>query len=166
MSRIDDPKRPAGAPTWQSWKSANTELLERLYIAFTQFKNKGDGGREGVRLACEAVALFIAVRHENPELAAPLLAMRQALIDFDHGVQTELLTTRPLERSRSRQKAHLKRMASACLEVLLGLGEKLPVAKSRVARAVSKWPNIGEQHITATTIKNWREAEHRKRGPA
>jgi hypothetical protein len=164
---INDPKRPAGAPPWQSLRSANKELLESLYYAFTQFKNRGgDSGREGVRLACQAVARFIAVRHENPELAAPLLAISQALTDFDRGVQTELLATEPLKRSRSRQKAHLKRMASVCLEVLIKEGDNPAVAADRVARAVAKWPNIGVQPITPTTIKNWREAEHRHRARA
>ncbi len=138
------------------------ELLQSLYYLFTQFKNKGDGGREGVRLACQAAARFIAVRHENPELAVPFLAIYQALLDFDRGVQTELLATEPLQRSRSGQKAHLKRVASACLEVLVKKREPLKVAARRVARAVTKWPNIGEQQITATTIENWREAERRQ----
>ena len=163
MTSRSDPKGPAGAPTWKSLRSANRELLESLYYAFTEFKNKGDGGREGVRLACQAAARFIAVRHENPELAVPFLAIYQALLDFDRGVQTELLSTEPLQRSRSGQKAHLKRMASACLEVLVKKGEGLEVAAGRVARAVANWPNIGEQEITSTTIENWREAERCRR---
>jgi hypothetical protein len=159
LTSHSDPKGPAGAPPWQSLRSANKELLESLYYAFIQFKSKGDSGREGARLACQAVARFIAVRHENPELAAPLLAVHQALLDFDRGVQTELLATEPSERSRSGLKAHLKRVASACLEVLVKNGEGLEIAARRVARAVAKWPNIGEQQITGTTIENWREAE-------
>ncbi|HMA74463.1 MAG TPA: hypothetical protein VKP67_23680 [Xanthobacteraceae bacterium] len=96
---------------------------------------------------------------KTPNLQCRFLQFYQALVDFDRGVQTELLSTEPLERSRSSQKAHLKRMASACLEVLVKKGERLEVAAGRVARAVAKWPNIGEQTITGTTIKNWREAE-------
>jgi hypothetical protein len=77
-------------------------------------------------------------------------------------VQAELLATEPLQRSRSLHKAHLKRMASACLEILVKKGEPPTVASSRVARAVSNWPNIGEQEITSITIENWREAERRR----
>jgi len=161
LTSHSDPKGPAGPPPWKSLRSANKELLESLYYAFTQFKNKGDGGREGVRLACQAAARFIAVRHENPELAVPFLAIYQTLLDHDRGVQTELLATEPLQRSRSHQKAHLKRMASACLEVLVKKRVPLEVAAGRVARAVAKWPNLGEQQITGTTIENWREAERR-----
>jgi len=75
LTSRSDPNGPAGAPPWQSLRSANRELLETLYYAFTEFKNKGDGGREGVRLACQAAARFIGVRHENPELAVPFLAI-------------------------------------------------------------------------------------------
>jgi hypothetical protein len=164
-SRINDPKPPAGAPPWQSLRSAYKELLEGLYYAFTQFKNEGDSGREGVRLACHAVARFIAVRHENPELAVPLLALHQALVDRDRGVQTELLATEPMQRSRSNLKAHLKRMASACLEILVKKAVPLEVAAKQVARGVAKWPNIGEQQITAKTIRNWREMERSRSGP-
>jgi hypothetical protein len=158
----DKQKRPAGAPAWQSRKSANTEFLKSLFWAYTRFKEKGDGGREGVRLACEAAARLIAVRHENPELAIPFLTIAQALIDFDRGVETELFAAQPMKRSRSGQKAHLKRMASACLEVLVKKGVPLEVAARQVATGVAKWPNIGEQKIAAITIENWREAERRR----
>jgi hypothetical protein len=162
VSLPDKPKAPPGAPGWKSLRSAYTEFLRSLYYAHVRFKNEGDSGREGARLACHAAARFIAVRHENPELSAPFLAIHQALADFDQGVQAELLATEPMKRSRSRQKAHLKRMASACLEVLVKKGVPLKVAGRQVATRVAKWPNIGEQKISATTIENWREAERRR----
>jgi hypothetical protein len=153
---------PAGAPPWLSLRAANEEFLRSLFYAFNQFKVKGDNGREGARLACQAAARFIAVRHENPELAAPFLAIAGALIDFERGVGTELFAVQPLKRSRSGQKAHLKRVASACLEVLVKTGVPLEVAALKVAIGVASWRNIGEQKVDATTIENWREAERRR----
>jgi hypothetical protein len=157
------PEPPGGAPPFKSRVSAYKELLQALNYAYLQFKEKGDGGREGVRLACQAVARFIAVRHEDPQLAAPLLAMRQALIDHDRGIESELFA-KPTKRSRSGLKAHLKCCASVCLEVLVERGEPLGIAAAKVARHVAKWPSIGEQKISATTVQNWREAERRHSG--
>jgi hypothetical protein len=50
-----------------------------------------------------AVARFIAVRHENPELAAPFLALHAALEDVERGVQPELFSHDPTLRKRSRR---------------------------------------------------------------
>jgi hypothetical protein len=151
---------PRGAPPFQELDAAYHELMQGLWYAHLVFASKGDAGREGVRIACHAVARFIGVRHENPELAAPLLAMRQALDDWEKGLDTELLTKNPheMERSRSGQKRHVKALASACLEVLVGeMG--LDAAARYVARHVSGWPGIGAQEVTATTLQNWRTEE-------
>jgi hypothetical protein len=159
----DEQSHPAGAPPQQNLETAYTEFLTALWYAFELFKTKGDGGREGVCTACQAAARFIAVRHENPELAAPFLVLRQALIDWENGIQTELLpTASAAKRSRSGLKAHLKRMASACLEVLVDQNEPLETAAAKVARHVDKWPGIGSQKVTANTIQNWRDRERAK----
>ena len=157
---------PRGAPPYQNLEAANAELLTGLWYALHLFKTEDDAGREGVRTACHAVARFIAVRHENPELAAPFLAMRQALIDRDRGVESELLSrTGAKERSRSGQRVHLHRLASVCLEVLVEVNESLENAAAYVARHVNKWPGIGPQELTGNTIQNWRERERREFGP-
>ncbi len=44
--------------------------MESLWYASETFENEGDGGLERAKLACRAVGRFIAVRHENPRLAA------------------------------------------------------------------------------------------------
>jgi hypothetical protein len=44
--------------------------MGKLWYAADLLKNEGDGGLEGAKTACLAVKDFIAVRHENPELAA------------------------------------------------------------------------------------------------
>jgi hypothetical protein len=111
---------PRGAPEKQDLEPAYNELMGKLYLAFKQYSDEGDAGRKGVSAACWAVVQFIAVRHENPELAIPFLAIRQALTDFDNHVDPDLLSrTGAKERSRSGVKAHLRRWASVCLEVLI-----------------------------------------------
>jgi len=151
---------PRGAPPYQELGDAYHELLQALWYAHQVFASKGDAGREGVRIACQAVVRFIAVRHENPELAAPLLAVRQALQDWENGIETELLAKNPqeMERSRSGQKRHLKAMASACLEVL-GDHMGLAAAARHVAKHVGAWSGIGAQAVTCTTVQNWRTEE-------
>jgi hypothetical protein len=157
---------PRGAPPYQNLETAYAELLTGLWYALHLFKTENDAGREGVRTACHAVARFIAVRHENPELAAPFLAIRQALIDLDSGVESELLSRRGAkERSRSGQRVHLHRLASVCLEVLVEMNEPLEIAANYVARNVNRWPGIGPQEVTGNTIQNWRERERREFGP-
>ena len=64
---------PAGAPPFKPHQEAYRELMESLWYASDTFENEGDGGQEGAKLACRAVARFIGVRHENPILAAPFL---------------------------------------------------------------------------------------------
>jgi hypothetical protein len=156
---------PRGAPPYQELPEAYRELLQGLFYAQEVFKTKGDAGREGVRIACHAVARFVAVRNENPELAVPFLALRQALLDWERGVDTELLSKEPKERSRSGQAGHLKAIASACLEVLVHRKMPLTEAAGYVARHVQAWPGIGNRAITATTVENWR-TEQRAAAPS
>jgi len=100
--------------------------------------------------------------HENLELAVPFLEVYKALEDFDGGVEPELLAkdSSLKKRPRSSRKAHLKLMASACLEVLVQQGEEPEAAAARGARHVSRWPGIGSQLTTATIVQNWRD-QHR-----
>jgi hypothetical protein len=159
-------EKPKGAPPYQGLEVAYAELLTGLWYAAHLYKTEGDAGREGVRTACHAVGRFIGVRHENPELAAPFLGMRQALVDFENGVQSGLLSRgEPKERSRSGERAHLHRLASVCLEVLVEMKEPLGVTADLVARHVNRWPGVGPQEVTGTTIQNWRERERREFGP-
>src|SRR5687768_15509045 len=81
---LSDP--PAGAPPFKGRIAAERELMESLWHASETFREEGDGGLEGCKIACRAVARFIAVRHQNPELAAPLLALHAALQDVERGV--------------------------------------------------------------------------------
>src|SRR5947208_8002774 len=110
QSVVDQPGPPGAPPNQQELEVAYRELLEALWFAHQVFKKNG---REGVRVACHAVARFLWVRHENPELAAPFLAFRQALFDFDRGVTPELLSRDPAskERSRSSQKENVRCLA-------------------------------------------------------
>jgi hypothetical protein len=96
--------------------TANCSTLVRL----RNFQAEGDGGLEGAKLACRAVARFIAVRHENPELAAPFLAIMQSFTDLERGLEPPLFSTkpRPRERERSSQRKHLQMLAAVALEVL------------------------------------------------
>lgn len=152
---------PPGAPPKKVLPDAYRELMENLYYAQHQFHSKGDAGREGVRIACQSVVRFLAVSHENPELAAPFLAMRAALIDLEQGIRSELLVedAADIRRSRSAFKKHFQTLASACLEVLVQNGEGLEQAASMVARYVDKWPGKGNQLISGTTIRNWRDQQ-------
>jgi hypothetical protein len=138
---------------------AYRQLLENLYYANEVFKKKGDSGREGIRIACRAVAQFIMVRHENPELAAPLMALGSALIDVEKGIKSPILYPEASDGSRSRSsvKKHLIVVASVCLEVLVEIGDKLDAAAAIVARRVANWPGLGDQNVTDRTIRNWRE---------
>jgi hypothetical protein len=157
---------PRGAPPKQDLEPAYSKLMEKLYLAFEQYSDEGDAGRKGVSAACLAVVQFIAVRHENPELAVPFLAVRQLLMDFDNHVDPELLSrTGAKERSRSGVRAHLRRWASVCLEVLVEKGEPLEIAAGYVARHVDAWPGVESQNVTGNTIQNWREREHGRLGP-
>jgi hypothetical protein len=149
---------PAGAPPKKSLPDAYQELLEALFYANHVFEDEEDCGRQGIVIACHAVARFIAVNHENPHLAAPLLAMRAALLGLEKGVTNPIIDSSSGDgrRSRSSLKKHAIAVAGACLEALVELGDPLDEAASRVARYASKWRGMGDQEVTATTIKNWR----------
>src|SRR3954464_3071726 len=112
---------PAGAPPWKSRTAAYRQLLESLWYASETFRGEGDGGLEGAKLACHAVGHFIAVRHENPELAAPFSALHAALLDIERGVEPELFSRDPSlkRRSRSSQRRHLRVLATAAVDVLM-----------------------------------------------
>jgi hypothetical protein len=133
--------------------------MESLWYASEAFRDEGDGGIEGAKIACKAVARFIAVRHQNPELAAPFLALRAALEDVERGVQPELFSHDPSlkKRSRSSQRKHLQMLASVALDVLMHLRDSQDQAAARVARAVLDWPGFAPGHVTPTTIRHWRD---------
>jgi hypothetical protein len=154
---MSDP--PAGAPPWKSRTAAYRELMESLWYASKTFRDEGDGGIEGAKIACKAVARLIGVRHENPELAAPFLALRAALEDVERGVQPELFSHDPSlkKRSRSSQRKHLQMLASVALDVLMFLGESQDQAANRVSRAVLAWPGFAPGTVTAVTIRHWRD---------
>jgi hypothetical protein len=138
------------------------QLLENLYYANEVFRDKGDSGREGIRIACRALAQFIWVRQENPELAAPLMALGSALIDVEKGIKNPILYPEASNGSRSRasMKKHLITVASVCLEVLFESGDTLDEAATMVARRVANWRGLGDQTITAGTMRNWRDQQH------
>ncbi len=150
---------PAGAPAFKDHQAAYRELLESLWYAADTFENEGDGGLEGAKLACRAVARFIAVRHENPRLAAPLLTIVQSFVDLERGLDPPLFSknAKPRERERSSQRKHLQMLAAVALEVLKEVGTRLELAAAQVARAVQKWPAFGPQKITEKTVCNWRD---------
>jgi hypothetical protein len=152
------PTTPAGAPAFKSRPAAERELLHSLWYAAEVFLKEGDGGIEGCKIACQAVARLIAVRHQNPELAAPFLALRVALQDVERGVRPDLFSTDPAlrKRSRSSQRKHLQMLASVALDVLMFLGDTHERAAARVARGVSEWPGFEPAAVTPVTIKNWR----------
>jgi hypothetical protein len=149
---------PAGAPPFKGRIAAERELLEALWYASQTFREEGDGGLEGCKIACRGVARFLAVRHRNPELAAPFLALHAALQDVDRGVPPELFSTDPTlrKRSRSSHRKHLQMLASVALDVLMLLGDIQDHAAREVARAVQRWPSMEPSSVTPLTIKNWR----------
>jgi len=152
---------PRGAPPKKDFPDAYRELLEALYSANRVFEEKEDSGREGIVIACHAVARFIAVNHESPLLVAPLLAIRAALLDLQKGVTNPIIdpSSGNGRRSRSSLKKQASTVAGACLEALIELGDPVDEAASRVARYAGEWRGMGDQPVTATTIKNWRNQQ-------
>jgi uncharacterized membrane protein YccC len=148
---------PAGAPPFKGHRAAYRELLESLWYASETFEDEGDGGLEGAKRACRAVARFIAVRHENPRLAAPFLTIMQSFNDLEQGLDPPLFSTnlKPRERERSSQRKHVQMVAAVAMEVLMSLGQD--DAAQQVAAAVQEWPAFQAQTITSTTIRNWRD---------
>jgi hypothetical protein len=150
---------PAGAPPFKGHRAAYRELLESLWYASHTFENESDGGLEGAKLACRAVARFIGVRHEDPRLAAPFLNIMQSFNDLERGLDPPLFSksVRLRERERSSQRKHLQMLAAVAMEVLMELGTRSQDAARQVAAAVQKWPAFSAQTITWTTVRNWRD---------
>jgi hypothetical protein len=149
---------PRGAPPKKALPEAFDELREGLYYANQLFQEKQDAGRQGIITACHAVVRFLAVTHQNPELAAPILALRETIRDLERGVANPIINPNAeiSRRSRSALKKHASVIAAVCLEALVELGEPVEESASRVARHVGGWRVLGGQAITANTIKNWR----------
>ena len=150
---------PPGAAPLKELDVAYRELLESLWYASEVFKNEGDGGLEGAKLACHAVAHFLWVRNENPELAAPFLTLLTSFRDLEQGVEPPLFSTSPnlKERDRSSQRKHLQMLAAVALEVLMKTGVLLEEAGREVASAVNDWPGFQAQKVTWGTVRNWRD---------
>jgi hypothetical protein len=151
-------RTPAGAPEFKPHRAAYKELLKTLQYAYHVFHTEGDGGIEGARLACRAIARFIGVRHEPPELAGPFLAIFEAFGDLSKGITPELFSVDATakERSRSSQRKHMQATAAASMEVLMELGSSAEEASRFVAKKVAKWPQWVGNKVTPTTITNWR----------
>jgi hypothetical protein len=151
---------PRGAPPKKDLPEAFDELREGLYYANRLFEETEDSGRTGIITACHAVVRFIAVTHQASELAAPLMALREAILDLQRGVANPILNPNADNslRSRSALKKHASVIAAVCLEVLVELGDSVEAAAARVARYVGVWRVLGGQQVTANTIKNWRNS--------
>jgi hypothetical protein len=158
---------PAGAPEFKGHRAAYRELLEALFYAVDRFENEGDGGRKGARIASVAAARFLAVRHEDPRLAGPFLAIAQSLDDLKRGLNPPLFSRQieARERDRSSERKHVQMLAGAAMEVLIRRGRTSPDAGRRVARAIQKWPSFRAQEVTWTTVRNWRSQVRRDTDP-
>jgi hypothetical protein len=158
MVEIANHDGPRGAPPKKDLPEAYREFLEALFYANQVFEQRDDAGREGITIACHAVARFIAVNHENPLLVAPLLAVRAALLDLSKGITNPIIdpSSGDGRRSRSSLKKHAITVAGACLEALVKLGDPVDEAASRVARYAREWRGMGDQPVTTNTVKNWR----------
>ncbi len=165
MSESGNP--PGGAPEFMPHRAAYRELLEGLWYAHHLFVNRGDGGLEGAKTALQAVARYIGVRDLNPELAAPVLAVHQGLVDVQRGIAPALFSTVPRvkERDRSSGRKHQQLLAAAAMEVLMSLGDSLSDAARSVSCAVAKWPSMKGGAIAPKTIEGWREACRRSTDP-
>ncbi len=155
----DGPGEPNQERAWIIMVSATSELLGSLVNAHDQFINAKDGGWEGCRQACEAVARYLYDRDLNPELAVPFSIIKESFRDLQDGVTPELFdkTKTPRERSRSRFKKYLRAMAAACMDALMNGGMNQDNAAAHVARHAQKWPGLENQELTAITIRYWRQ---------
>lgn len=124
--------------------------MEKLYYATDLFTKKGDGGHEGAKIACLAIKDFIGVRHENPELAMPFIAIAQAFEDIERDVSPDLFSKNVEQKKRSRSTEHrrLQVLAASLLDILISLDRLAGEPKGRdrlaafVARHVQKWPGM------------------------
>jgi hypothetical protein len=160
MSDVVSHDGPPGAPAKKDLPEAFHELLEGLYYANLLFETKGDAGRDGIKTACHAVVRFIAVTHQSPLLAAPLVALRAAILDLEQGVSNPIIDLDGGHGSRSRSalKKQANAVAAVCLEVLVELGDSLDESAAMVARKAGRWWVMGDQEVTKHTVKNWRNA--------
>ncbi len=151
---------PTGSPPFKGRVAAYRELMKTLWYASETFRDEGDGGIEGAKLACQAVARFIAVRHENPELAAPFLAIRAAFQDLERGVGPDLFSTNTSlrKRSRSSERKHLQMLASVAMDIFMMLGDSQDQAASKVAQYAQHWPGFDPRSVTPVSIRNWRDS--------
>jgi len=167
-ARLIGRSRLPGAPDYMTLQEVFDEWLGGLWVAFQQYRNAGDDGRGGARLACQKTAQFIAHRWEKPELAAPFMAIDRAIFDIQENRYPEIFTLNKEPRARSRsQLGHFSKMfVAALLEVAVRL-KISPVKESaaRIARAAAKWPEFETSKLTANTVVNWRKTE-RAKGPA
>ena len=62
---MTDSGGPVGAPPFMELEGAYKELLEGLWYAHHVFKTRGDDGREGAALGCQAVVRFIAAARQS-----------------------------------------------------------------------------------------------------
>jgi predicted HicB family RNase H-like nuclease len=168
--------RPPGAQDYQPLAAAYNRLLSTLDRAQEELVSGSDFGRRGAAIACASVVLFLNHRWENPELAAPFLALENALADVLGGVRPELFFggDESLKRSRSTAYRKTKDFAAALVEVIYrlssvnGTGREavLKNAAVQVARAVNDWPSISRgTAVTERTVREWRDSV-RSRQPA
>lgn len=150
---------PPAAPPYAPIDVAYRELMQGLWVAYKLFKEKGDGGISGCHTACHAVIRFLAVRHENPELAAAFIRMHDGFGSLLGGVIPELfrLERETSERSRSDLRKYQQLWAAVCMEFYMRQGESQVDAAKRVARAVGKWAYFKGDRVTETTIQSWRD---------
>ena len=159
--------KPPGAPPFQPHRRAYKNLLTDLWIANEAFRDEGDGGIEGAELACAAVVRFIGARHENPELAAPLFALRTALEDVRNGVLPDLFSVNPKgkERSRSSERKQAQFLIAVAVEVLIWAGVSVADASRQVVQQVREWGEFPRPGPSATTASNWRDSHRDRRHP-
>lgn len=159
---------PAGSPPFKAHRRAYRELMQKLWYANELFRNEGDGGLEGAKTACLAIKDYIAVRHENPELAAPFISIAQAFEDLERGITPEIFSTdvRPKKRPRSSEHRRLQIFAAALLDVSMVVENSAPASRNRdqvaswIADSVRRWP--GMTRVDAVTVINWRDQMHKK----
>lgn len=151
---------PRGAPPKKDLPEAFYELLNNLNYASHLFETEEDAGRKGIAMACRAVTRFIAVTHNPPNLAAPLMALREAILDLEQGVSNPIINLDDGNgrRPRSALKKRAIAVAAVCLEVLVELGDPVNEAATEVARKAGLWRVMGDQAVTKITVKNWRNS--------
>ena len=134
-------------------------LLQELSVASEAFKHASDDGRTGLALAAKSVALFLARRWENPELAAPFMNLARSLLDLEQGKKPPLLSVGKVGRRRPRSSAadHQRMCAAALLEVKVNLfREELEVAAREVERKCAQWLGFEGVDLSFRTIIDWR----------